>query len=230
MDTTSPVQNRRDLSLREILLVLAILAAAGAIGYGAWQQFLAWKHQSEIAAAWPLMATEARRQRDQISAAIEAYHSHFGIYPPDHVVNRNPLRVDPVTNTLLYELAGTIFDSDKKTFSLPRVDLASGKALQETFQINSFTNSVTPGKARREFLVLDGFAFFGVHDDPDLVTLQLPMYVDGVSYDASPEFLGSSSWCYVTTGATNNPGRFDLWMVIRTETREVTVGNWPAVH
>ena len=56
------------------------------------------------------MIEAARTQRDLIVDAIEAYHTHFGFYPPDHVVSRNPLRVDPITNTLVYELGGTTVD------------------------------------------------------------------------------------------------------------------------
>ena len=221
---------RRELSLRQTLLVLLAAVALGCTGYAGWLFYLDWKLKQEVSTAWPIMMDAARAQRDSIEAAIEKYHAHFGFYPPDHVLSRNPLWVEPVTNSLLYELGGTSYDPVRKTFANPRVDHVTPAALQETYQIVAFTNAVTPTDSLREFLTLDGFGFTGLHDDPDLVALQLPIYVDAVSADAASEFAGSTSWCYVATGATNNPGKYDLWMVLRTDERAVVIGNWPAAR
>ncbi len=230
MSQAKQVRLRHELSWRETLLVLLAAAALGGAAYGGWVFYLDWKLKREVATAWPIMRDAARAQRDAIASAIEKYHTHFGFYPPDHVLSRNPLRVEPVTNSLLYELGGTSYDPVKKTFANPRVDHVTPAALQETYQTNAFTNTVAPTESLREFLALDGFGFTGLHDDPDLVALQLPIYVDGVSADAASEFGGSTSWCYVSTSATNNPGKYDLWMVLRTDERAVVIGNWPAAR
>lgn len=230
MSQAKQARLRRELSWRETLLVLLAAAAVGGAGYGGWLFYLDWKLKQEVAAAWPIMMDAARAQRDAITAAIEKYHAHFGSYPPDHVVSRNPLRVEPVTNSLLYELGGTTYDPIKKKFANPKVDHVTPAALRETYQIDAFTNAVAPTESLREFLTLDGFGFTGLHDDPDLVALHLPIFVDAVSADAASEFAESTSWCYVTTGATNNPGKFDLWMVLRTDERAVVIGNWPAAR
>ncbi len=230
MSETTQVRSHRELSLQETLLVLLAAALLGGAGYGGRLLYLDWELHREVEVAWPIMMDAARLQREAIVAAIETYHSHFGFYPPDHVVSRQPLRVEPVTNSLLYELGGTTYDAVKKTFANPRVDHVTRAALQETYQIDAFTNAVAPSEPLREFLALDGFGFSGLHDDPDLVALKLPIFVDAVTENAASEFAGSSSWHYVTTGATHNPGRFDLWMILRTDRREVIIGNWPAAQ
>lgn len=219
---------RRELSIRESLFVIMAILALGGAGYGLWQEYLRWKLRQEVQAAWPVMIEAARTQRELIVHGIEAYHAHFGFYPPDHVLSLNPLRVDPVTNMLLYELGGTTFDPTNKFYKNPKVDHVSAEALRETFQVASFTNAVPLPGERREFLSLDGFAYADLHDDPDLAALQLPIFIDEVTADAASEFTGSN-WCYVRSGATNNPGKYDLWMVLRTDDREVTIGNWAAV-
>jgi hypothetical protein len=39
-----------------------------------------------------------------------------------------------------------------------------------------------------------------------------------------------SSWRYVCSATTNNPGKFDLWMELKTKDRTITIGNWKTVQ
>lgn len=218
---------RRELNLKESLLVLIAVAVVGVAGYGGWQAYLQWRLKQDVQAAWPIMIEAGRTQRDLIVEAIEAYRARFGFYPPEHVISRNPLRIDPVTNTLVYELGGTTFDPTNRFYKNPKVDHVSVDTLRDVFQIDALTNAVPLPGERRQFLSMDGFAFSDLHDDPDLSALQLPIFIDGVSAEVAGEFAGSS-WRYVHTTATNNPGKFDVWMVLKTADREAVIGNWPA--
>ena len=141
MSQAKQARLRRELSWRETLLVLSAVAAVGGAGYGGWLFYLGWKLKQEVTTAWPIMMDAARAQRDSIAAAVEKYHTHVGFYPPDHVISRNPLRVEPVTNSHLYELGGTTYDPVKKTCANPRVDHVTPAALRETYQIDAFTNA-----------------------------------------------------------------------------------------
>lgn len=38
-----------------------------------------------------------------------------------------------------------------------------------------------------------------------------------------------SSWRYVSSSPANNPGKFDLWIEVKTKSQTVTIGNWKSV-
>jgi len=42
--------------------------------------------------------------------------------------------------------------------------------------------------------------------------------------------IDASSWRYVSSSPTNNPGKFDLWIEVRTKQQSVTIGNWKSVE
>lgn len=220
---------RRKLSFAEIFIIVLFVALLGGVGYAAYVGYEDLRVHREVEAAWPVIVEGARKQRDAISAAIDAYASNFGVYPPDHVISRRPLIVDPITNSLLYELGGTVFDPMTQSYANQSVAQIGKDGLQAAFQTEALTNVVSaPGPARR-FLAIEGFSFFDLHDDPDVASLQLPVFLDGVTPDAAWEFL-TSPWMYVRSNATNNPGRYDLWMTVRTRDRQVLIGNWPSAR
>jgi hypothetical protein len=81
-----------------------------------------------------------REQPRELLSAIEAYKAHFGVYPPDHVVSRQPLVVDAVKNPLLYELAGVIYNPTNKMFQLGGLEAADAKYVKEFFRLDGFKN------------------------------------------------------------------------------------------
>jgi hypothetical protein len=89
---------KRNMSPGETVVILAVVAPLTAIGFVNYRFIAAQIFEARVRAAMPRLAAEVRNQRKTISQAIEAYQSHFGFYPPDHVLMRQPLVVDPVTD------------------------------------------------------------------------------------------------------------------------------------
>src|SRR5579862_6884438 len=87
------------LTIGQTIGVLVVVCLLGGLGYGGYQLVVAKVLETRVNAAIPIICDEARKQRDAIVIALEGYKAQFGVYPPDHVVSRNPLIIDPVTNT-----------------------------------------------------------------------------------------------------------------------------------
>jgi hypothetical protein len=109
--------NRR-LTLSQTAAVVVIVAVLGGLGYATYKFIAAQVFEARLRAAVPRLCVAVRQQRAALASAIEAYKTSFGVYPPDHVVRRQPLVVDPVTNTLLYELVGAVYNSTNKMLSV----------------------------------------------------------------------------------------------------------------
>ncbi|HEV2394180.1 MAG TPA: hypothetical protein VG146_17645 [Verrucomicrobiae bacterium] len=208
-----------------VVIVLAlILAGLGYLGYNLVSAAIL---EARVKAALPQVCSAIRNQRKVLLSAIEAYKSHFGVYPPDHLLSRQPLVVDAVTNTLLYELAGVVYNPTNKAYRLDRMEEADADFVKRFFGCD-FKNCSTNPAAVQNFLG-EFPPFRQVHDDPDTYLLSFALYSEPVE----PELLyqmDSSPWRYVSSAPTNNPGRFDLWMEVWTKTRKVTIGNWKEVE
>jgi hypothetical protein len=217
-------------SLTKPQAALVILAAAGmaALGWLAFNLLTAEILDRRIEAAVPLVCAQLREQRQVLISAVEAYKAHFGEYPPDHVVSRQPLIVDPVKNPLLYELAGVLYNPTNKTFELQNLEAADAKYVKEFFQCEGLKNcSESPDKLKH-FLTTHPLPACQLHDDPDVFAVGFVP-----SYDKyAPEIIWHvevTSWRYVSSTPTNNPGRFDLWAEVKTKHRAITIGNWTTV-
>src|ERR1041384_3234674 len=90
------------------VLSLALLASAGATAY---RLFLLNRTKYHLQMAIPKVYQDLHAQRERFVQGIELYKRKFGTYPPDHVISRQPLVVDAITNQLLYELLGTLHDA-----------------------------------------------------------------------------------------------------------------------
>jgi hypothetical protein len=160
--------------------------------------------------------------------AIESYKAHFGFYPRDNVTNRQPVAVDAVNNPLLYELAGVVYNPATRKFELPHLEAAEADFVKEFFHCGGFTNCARQVSEIKRFLPIDPLPARQLHDDPDVYAVD-----SRVSYEEFPvevvwEF-NISPWRYVSSSPTNNPGKFDLWIEVKTKNRSVTIGNWKAV-
>ena len=111
-------------------------------------------------AAIPGIATALRRQRAAIESALEAYKARFGDYPSDHLLSQNPLSVDPVTNTLLYELSGTLYLAGPKKFQVAGQEPAETDYVTNFFQCSHFRNCARDPGRLKHFLAKE------VHDGP----------------------------------------------------------------
>jgi hypothetical protein len=67
-----------------------------------------------------------------------------------------------------------------------------------------------------------------LHDDPDVFAAGFTVPCAGLASEVVWEF-DVSSWRYVSSSPTNNPGKFDLWIEVKTKRQTVTIGNWKAV-
>lgn len=229
-------QFTRRLTWRETagaVVILAILSGLACLAY----DFIARKMlEARVNAAIPKMCANIRNQRQCLINAIEAYKAHFGVYPPDHILSRQPLVVDAVTNALVYELVGVVFNSTNDQFRLGGMDAAEAKFVKDFFQCAGFKNSGESTGQITNFLPPPpsiNVPLEQLHDDPDIYVLASCLSVFSPDDEIAPEVkweVDVSSWRYRCTSPTRNPGKFDLWIEVKTKSRTNTIGNWSAVE
>lgn len=173
----------------------------------------------------PVVITKAEKERDELVKAIEAYREHFGAYPPDHQLSATPLRMDPITNQLFYELAGTIHDPANETYKALRAPEPLEKGfIRATFGRDGFRNSGETTNQFRPFIRSEDFALTEVDDNPDVLGNRFIPSIENLSEAASGEF-DASPWRYLSTKPIHHPGRFDFWMILTVHGHEIRVGN-----
>ena len=209
-----------------IVLLLCVIVVLGYLGYGfAMSKLL----EARVRAALPVICAEVRHQRDAISQALEAYKAQFGMYPPDHLISRQPFIVDPVTNTLLYELSGVVLNPANNNIQVARLEPADLAYVTNFFHCPPFRNFSDKKDGVKRFLPEENAASRQFHDDPDVFALGFYISSEAIPSELIWE-VDASTWRYVSSSPTNNPGKFDLWIEIKTKDRTVTIGNWPAVE
>jgi len=219
--------NRRT-SGPEALVVLAVIAGIGFGGYFLYKAISARILEAKLNAALPEVCSEIRTQRAKIISAIEAYRKEFGLYPPDHVVNRQPLQVNAYTNPLLYELVGAVTNSDGM-LRIPGLEPAELAFAKEFFHSTGFVNSGSSTGDVRHFISLGSTPTRKLHDDPDVFALGVQLVSGNVPVEVFWEF-DFGPWQYVSSSPMHNPGKFDLWIEVKTRKQNVTIGNWKQVE
>ncbi len=220
--------NRR-LTPRETAAVVVIVAVLGGLGYATYKFIAAQVFEAQVRAAVPRLCAGIRQQRAAVASAIEAYKASFGVYPPDHVVSRQPLVVEPVTNTLLYELVGAAYNSTNKMVSVGRLEPAEAAYVKNFFHIEGFKNSAERADQVKHFLPAENLPVSQLHDDPDVFVLSAAVPYE----DLDPDIYYSidrGSWHYVSSAPTHNPGQFDLWIEVKAGDHKITIGNWKLVE
>lgn len=211
---------------------MATLSVLAALCFVAWNFIAAKMFEARVSAALPIVCASVREQRQTLLSAITAYKAHYGFYPPDAVVNRQPLVVDAVRNPLLYELVGVIYNPTNKMFELGRLEAADAQYIKHFFHCDGFKNCAEHADQVQHFLPAFPTAAWRVaqlHDDPDVFALGFNMPDDEATLEIAEAF-DVSSWCYVSSSPTNNPGKFDLWIELRTKHQTITIGNWQTVE
>ena len=223
--------NRR-LSPRETAGAIVLVATLAGLGYLAYTFVAARIFEARVSAAVPAVCAKIRDQRQKVVSAIEAYKAHFGVYPPDHVLSRQPLVVDAVKNALLYELIGVVYNPTNKMFAVGGLEAADAQYVKTFFHCEGFKNCAEQADQVQHFLPAfpsTAWQARQLHDDPDVFALGF-----AVSYEEStPEVVWEievTPWRYVSSSPTNNPGKFDLWIELETKNQKVTIGNWKAVE
>lgn len=223
--------NRR-LSAKEVVaavVIIAVLATLALVGYN----FVSAKIlEAHVNAAIPRVCDGIRDQRQKLVSAIEAYKAHFGVYPPDHIINRQPLVVDAVTNWLVYELVGVTYNPTNRWFQLGGMEPADAKFVKDFFQCDGFKNSGDSESQLKHFLPSPPspeMPLGQLHDDPDIYVLGFTVPYEGIAQEVVWE-INVSPWRYVSSSPTNNLGQFDLWIELQTKSRKVIIGNWKTVE
>ena|SRR5437016_2590226 len=220
---------KRRLTFTDSLWVLVVLAVAFAVGYELYRFAAKKVLEARVRSAFPRVCREIRSQRQQLVGAIQAYKADLGFYPPDHVLTRNPLIIDAVTNQLLYELLGTVYDPTNETFSAKGFEPVSRTTAKELFNADGFKNSASSADSVKHFLATEFVPSREVHDDPDVSVLSFSSGWEEIGGEVAGEF-EFSSWRYVSAAPTNNPGRFDLWIEVKVSDKAIVVGNWRAAE
>jgi hypothetical protein len=143
---------KRHLTMRETAVVLVLLASLAGACYFIYLLVVAKMLEARVNAAIPKVCADIRDQRQKLVNALEAYKSHFGFYPPDHVIGRQPLVVDAVTNWLVYELVGVTFNPTNHSYQLGKMESADAKFVNDFFQCAGFKNCNDNGNEVKHFL------------------------------------------------------------------------------
>jgi hypothetical protein len=229
---------QRRMSTVATLVVIAGSAVLATLAYFAWGFVQEKMIESKVRALLPAHYGDIRARRDELVSAIEAYKKHFGVYPPDHVLSRQPLVVDPVTNQLLYELVGATYNPTNKTFDTGIVEPVEVSLYKEVFNTDEIKNSSTNSNEVRHFIPANATPYaFEAHDDPDVFVMSqpvfsaplIPLMTDMDSCNHIALHLKVGSWHYLSTSPTHNPGAFDLWIDTEAYGQQLTIGNWKEV-
>lgn len=202
------------------------------------------------AAGAKMRESRVRAELASISAAIDAYKSKYGFYPPDGYFNAVGKVVDPAINPLFYELTG-VQVINPKSADKGEFRTATGAALKpdvvaKVFGRDGFVNA---GQDRRR---LHSTSFrAGQHApllDPATKTPVVDVLIVGAPFpttysDYPIKDINRSGirldaptvnpWRYVSTNPTNNPTTYDLWAEVPVRDKDTPggyrmriIGNW----
>jgi hypothetical protein len=218
---------RRDLTTTGVLVALLILAGCVGLLYAVYELRLRAERAAHLRSAIPRLCQELSQQRQVLISAIEAYKGRLGFYPPDHLLSRTPLIVDPITNQLMYELVGTLHDPAKDTFSPVHLPLIRRAVIKRFFGTDGFKNSAERAKLVNHFLDAANLtATVAINEKPDEV--HLPSFWpnwEGVEPDLYAQ-VSAGTWCYNSSSPTHNPRTYDLWIEVKTPLTNIVIGNW----
>ncbi len=203
-------------------LALTVLVVWGGCELAAWL-LLRWRVRNSL----PEIVRAVTIERDRLIAAIEEFHARFGIYPPDHILSVQPLRIDPITNQLFYELTGAVYDRTNRTFFVDGAEPLHESTLREYFNTNTLVNATNLAGGVKHFLPRELMALKEIHDGPDVMVLRPNSVnlIEGIDFKVLWEW-DVDSWHYVSSAPTNNPGKFDLWVELKAFGQTVTIRNW----
>jgi prepilin-type N-terminal cleavage/methylation domain-containing protein len=207
----------RAFTLIELLVVISIIALLASLIVGGTRYAGAKMRESRI-----------RAELNALVSAIESYKADIGFYPPDNVVSRNPLVVNPVTNALFYELTGTVVSND--TFVSRSGSEAIGTVdARQFFGVDGFANhKKSPSELHRPFIQLKSGQFKEISSPPgpDVEVLAVPVGWPLNRADQPTRVKGLNPWRYVSTSPTNNPQSFDLWAEYVEGKKVKIICNW----
>ena len=218
---------KRDLTATGALVALLILAAGAGLVCAVYNLRVRAKAAADLRLAIPRLCQKLSQQRQVLVSAIEAYKVSLGFYPPDHLLSRTPLIVDPITNQLMYELFGTLHDPAKGTFTPAHFPPIRQALIQRFFNADGFKNSAESAELVNHFLDVSNLtATAAINEKPEEVGL--PSFCpnwEGVEPDLYAQ-IAAGTWRYNSSSPTHNPGTYDLWIEVKTSLTNIVIGNW----
>jgi len=210
----STVSNRRwAFTLVELLVVMAVIATLAAMIFPAAAII---KKNAAI--------KRVQGQMKLIEVALTAYQANLGLYPPD-----NPDA--PEFNQLFFELTGTtnytgnIYLSQAGPFitNVPAIFGAAVAGLvnvsrgsgDEIHQAKNLLTSLEPANYLEVQRGSSVATVLGIQDKGPLMLDEPP-----------PGSLKINPWRYTSGSATNNPGKYDLWVDVTLGGKTYRFGNW----
>jgi prepilin-type N-terminal cleavage/methylation domain-containing protein len=203
----------RAFTLIELLVVIAIISLLAAMVFPITKAVNRTKMQSR-----------ARVELAEIENAIKLYKDKIGQYPPDNPTNA-------AVNPLYYELLGTTnnglayitLDGSAQIAPLTIATYFSGAT--------AFANSTQPGgsdETRRASQFLTGLKpgrYGQMTGGPMLLTCSVLWPATLGNQYGVP---GLNPFRYSSSGPTNNPSSFDLWVDIVIDGKTNRISNWSA--
>ena len=203
----------RAFTLIELLVVIAIIAVVAGLVVGL-----------AAMASKSSKISRAKTENARLVTLINSYHAKIGVYPPDHTNN-------PAHNTLLYELAGAIRDTNNTaanpTYLTPFGDVQAS-VLNNECRVGGIQNSVDIlGETNQVHRLLRDVRPDQIDQIGGILSLVVP--VD------DPNRNRPNAWRYlVGEHARHNKGSFDLWVEIYARGKTnvgfcdncIVIGNW----
>jgi hypothetical protein len=217
----------KELSTQTCLLIgLGILLLLGLFQASAWGLHRVGL-RNRVVQTIPKVRTETADELQTLTRAIQEYHKRLGCYPPDHLISRDPAVVDSVTNQLLYELLGTVYDGTNDTFCPnDRFPSISGKLVKQFFNVSSFKNSARSRELVKQFIhSTDVPGTLGVSEKPDVGVLAFFPNWEGIDPEVLKEF-PLTPWQYNCSAPVHNHDSYDLWISVPVFGSNIVVGNW----
>ena len=190
---------RPAFTLIEMLVVFGLIAALAGLIIGAASAGFNKRIRARVQA-----------ERDALVNAIESYKQDKGFYPPDNPTN-------PATNSLFYELTGTIKAPGADIFTsavlsdLPSLNIGT---IQAKFNAAGFLNA-SPDKSE--------IKNFYKHLKPSQYTTFGGVTLLVVPYKGSTT---PNTWRYNSSRPAHNPDSYDLWADVIIGSKTITIGNW----
>src|SRR6267143_2402817 len=194
-------------TLIELLVVIAIIAILAALIFPAAGAI---KRRATI--------TKVQTELKQVSTTIDLYKEKLGFYPPDNPIN-------PRTNQLYFELAGTTHTklSGQSGYGFQTLDGSAAiptNNMPATFGVSGFVNTTRGGDdggtSAKDFLkAIKPGQYAEIAPKVRILTCSV----------LAPGNL-PNPWRYMSSGPTNNPGVYDLWVDVLIAGKTNRISNW----
>ena len=219
--------HRSGFTLIELLVVIGIIALLASLVVGLTAHSARKMRESRI-----------RGELEHIATAIDAYHAQFNQYPPDNVVSKDPLVVNPVTNSLYYELTGVVVDDRANRFRSPnRQQWIGASTVSSLFNADGFVNAGVNQKEIKSFISLRSDQHKLILKSPvdvEVLTVPVdwplnnPLFPPPFNFNSpDPNVKRINPVRYVASPhATNNPATFDLWAEYVEGKKVKIICNW----